>query len=132
MVGLTGVLCYRLGVPLFSVLNPCSACSRVFASDIYGDHVVSCAGIVRIKYWHNIVRDTLVDICFRSGISVAKDVDIGLGGGRDKSLCAGDMFLYLWDEGLDVCVDLTGLPPLMQTGMIDFVPWACCDRSCTM
>ncbi|GJR47306.1 hypothetical protein Tco_1315409 [Tanacetum coccineum] len=32
------VLCYRLGVPLFSVSKPCSACSRVFAGDIYGDH----------------------------------------------------------------------------------------------
>nr|GFC44031.1 ABC transporter A family member 9-like [Tanacetum cinerariifolium] len=63
------VLCYRLGVPLFSVLKPCSACSRIFAKDVYGDHVVLCAGIVDIKHRHNIVRDTLVDICFRSRIS---------------------------------------------------------------
>nr|GEW94978.1 hypothetical protein [Tanacetum cinerariifolium] len=25
---------------------PCTACSRVFAGDIYGDHDVSCAGII--------------------------------------------------------------------------------------
>ncbi|GKE18053.1 hypothetical protein Tco_1425630 [Tanacetum coccineum] len=51
-----------------------------------------------------------------------KEVDIGLGGGRDKPLRPVDMLLYSWDEGLDVCVDLTGSSPLTQTGMIDFAP----------
>ncbi|GKC96586.1 hypothetical protein Tco_1162028 [Tanacetum coccineum] len=32
------------------------------------------------------------------------------------------MLLYSWDEGLDVCVDLTGSSPLTQTMMVDFVP----------
>nr|GFB16414.1 hypothetical protein [Tanacetum cinerariifolium] len=101
------VLCYRLGIPLFFVLKPCSACSRVFARDIYGDHDVSCAGIISIKHRHNILCDTPVDICYRSGISAGKEVDIGLDGGRDKPLCPSDMLLYSWDGGLDVCVDLT-------------------------
>nr|GEV32938.1 hypothetical protein [Tanacetum cinerariifolium] len=43
---------------------------------------------------NNVVCDTLVDICYRFGISA----------------------------GLDVCVDLTGSSPLTQTGMVDFVP----------
>ncbi|GJZ03736.1 putative reverse transcriptase domain-containing protein [Tanacetum coccineum] len=116
------VLCYRLGVPLFSVSKPCSACSRVFAGDIYGDHAVSCAGIIGIKHRHNMVRDTLVDICFRSGISAGKEVDIGLDGGHDEKLRPADMLLYSWDGGLDVCVDLTGSSPLTQTGMTDFAP----------
>ncbi|GKE74608.1 hypothetical protein Tco_1536649 [Tanacetum coccineum] len=46
--------------------------------DIYRDHAVSCAGIIGIKHRHNAVRDTLVDICFWSGISAGKEVDIGL------------------------------------------------------
>nr|GEZ77711.1 hypothetical protein [Tanacetum cinerariifolium] len=116
------VLCYRLGVPLFSVPKPCSACSRVFVDDIYGDHAVSCTGIVGIKHRHNIIRDTLVDICFRSGISAGKEVNIGLGGWRDKPLRPADMLLYPWGGGLDVCVDLTGSSSLTQTGMIDFAP----------
>ncbi|GJW01398.1 putative reverse transcriptase domain-containing protein [Tanacetum coccineum] len=116
------VLCYRLGVPLFSVSKPCSACSRVFIEDIYGDHAISCAGIIGIKHRHNMVRDTLVDICFRSGISAGKEVDIGLDGGHDKKLRPADMLLYSWDGGLDVCVDLTGSSPLTQTGMSDFAP----------
>ncbi|GKE11923.1 hypothetical protein Tco_1415474 [Tanacetum coccineum] len=32
------------------------------------------------------------------------------------------MLLYSWNEGLDVCVELTGSSPLTQTGMVDFVP----------
>ncbi|GKB80464.1 putative reverse transcriptase domain-containing protein [Tanacetum coccineum] len=116
------VLCYRLGVPLFSVLKPCPACSKVFTRDIYGDHAVSCAGIIGIKHRHNVVRDNLVDICFWSGILAGKEVDIGLGGGCDKPLRPADMLLYSWDEGLDVFVDLTGSLPLTQTGMVDLVP----------
>nr|GEY95000.1 hypothetical protein [Tanacetum cinerariifolium] len=61
-------------------------CSRVFSGDIYGDHAVSCAGIIGIKHHHNVVRDTLVDICFRSGISSGKEVDIGLDRRRDNKL----------------------------------------------
>ncbi|GJU40693.1 RNA-directed DNA polymerase, eukaryota [Tanacetum coccineum] len=71
------VLCYRLGVPLFFVSKPCSACSKVFTGDIYGDHAIS---------W----------------ISARKEVDIGLGGECDKPLYPADMLLYLWDKGLDV------------------------------
>ncbi|GKD24580.1 retrovirus-related pol polyprotein from transposon TNT 1-94, partial [Tanacetum coccineum] len=116
------VLCYRLGVPLFLVSKPCSACSKVFTGDVYEDHAVSCAGVIGIKHRHNAVRDTLVDICFRSGISAGKEVDIGLGGGCDKALRPADMLLYSWEGGLDVCVDLTRSSPLTQTGMADFVP----------
>ncbi|GJS63011.1 RNA-directed DNA polymerase, eukaryota [Tanacetum coccineum] len=85
-------------------------------------HAMSCAGIVGIKHRHNVVRDTLVDICYRSGISSGKEVDIGLSGERDKSLRPADVLLYSWDGGRDVCVDLTGSSPLTQTGMVDFVP----------
>ncbi|GJT47913.1 hypothetical protein Tco_1280974 [Tanacetum coccineum] len=42
--------------------------------------------------------------------------------GRDKPLRPADMLLYSWNKGLDVCVNLTGSPPLTQTGMNDFAP----------
>ncbi|GJX87102.1 hypothetical protein Tco_0339116 [Tanacetum coccineum] len=116
------VLCYRLGVPLFSFWKPCLACSKVFAEDIYGDHAVSCTDIIGIKHRHNVVSDTLVDICYRSGISAGKEIDIGLEGGHDKPLRPADMLFYSWDGGLDVFVDLTGSSPLTQTGMADFAP----------
>ncbi|GJT42378.1 hypothetical protein Tco_0951093 [Tanacetum coccineum] len=57
-----------------------NACSKVFAGDIYGDHAVSYAGIIGIKHRHNVVRDTFVDICYRSGISAGtKCAAIGYG-----------------------------------------------------
>nr|GEV40176.1 hypothetical protein [Tanacetum cinerariifolium] len=93
----------------------------VFTGDIYGDHVVSCADIIGIKHRHNVVCDTLVDICFRSGISASKEVDIRLGGGLDKPLRPSDILSYSWDGGLDVCVDLTGSSPLTQPGLTDFL-----------
>lgn len=96
------VLCYRLGVPLFSVQMPCSACSKVFTGDIYGDHAVSYPGTIGIKHRHNMVRDTLVDICSRSGVSARKEVDIGLGGEREQFLRPADILLYSWDGGQDV------------------------------
>nr|GEX48237.1 hypothetical protein [Tanacetum cinerariifolium] len=61
--------------------------------DLYGDHAVSCA-----------------------------EVDIGLEGGRDKSLRPADVLLYSWDCGRALCVDLIGSSPLTQTGMVDFAP----------
>jgi hypothetical protein len=111
------VLCYRLGVPLFYVQMSCSACSRVFTGDIYGDHAVSCAGIIGIKHrltWYVMLLSTYV-------LGQGFRLDIGLFGESDKPLCPADMLLYSWDGGLDVCVDLTRSSPLTQTGMVDFV-----------
>ena len=116
------VLSYRLGVPLFSVSAPCSACSRVFDGDIFGDHAVSCSGLMGIKHRHNAVRDTLLDVCYRSGITARKEVNVGLTDGIDGALRPADVLLYSWDDGLDVCVDLTGSSPLTQSGLSDFVP----------
>nr|GEU91632.1 hypothetical protein [Tanacetum cinerariifolium] len=115
------VLYYRLGAPLFYVMKSCSAYSRVFTGDIYRDHVVVYADIIGIKHRHNVVHDTLVYICFRSGISVGKEVDIELGGRREEPLRLMDMLVYSLERGLDVCVDLTRSSPLTQTGMADFV-----------
>ena len=77
-------------------------CSLILGSDvvfnlfqgIYGNYVVSCAGIIGIKYRHNMVRNTHVDICSQSGILARKKVDIGLSGERDKPLCSADVLLY--------------------------------------
>ena len=67
-------------------------------------------------------RDTLVDVCYRSGISARKEVDIGLSGGNDGALRPADVLLYSWDRGCDVCVDLTGSSPLTQSGLSGFAP----------
>ncbi|GKA77127.1 hypothetical protein Tco_0783588 [Tanacetum coccineum] len=98
---------------------PISGSRQTMNGNIYGDHAVSCVGIIGIN---NVVHDTLVDICLWSEISTGKVVDIGLGGGCDKPLHPADMLLYSWDDGLDVCVDLTRSSPLTRTRMVNFVP----------
>ncbi|GJV12876.1 hypothetical protein Tco_1354417 [Tanacetum coccineum] len=84
----------RVVFPYSLFQNPFLACSKGFIGYIYRDNVVSRADIIGIKPRDNIVRDTLVDICFRLGILTSKEVDIGLGGGRDKPLRLADMLLY--------------------------------------
>lgn len=56
---------------------------------------MSSAGMVGIKHRHNVVRDTLVDICFRSGISTRKEVNVGLTGGNDGALRPADVLCCL-------------------------------------
>ncbi|GJZ27148.1 hypothetical protein Tco_0571401 [Tanacetum coccineum] len=88
-------------VPISGLGQTMNAYSRIFAEDIYGDHAVPCAGIIGIKHRHNVVRDTLVELCYHSRILACKEVDIGLDEGRGKPLHPADMLLYSWDGGLD-------------------------------
>ncbi|GJW56725.1 hypothetical protein Tco_0103456 [Tanacetum coccineum] len=75
------------------------ACSKGLYGDCLGYRCFSCAGVYCYQARHYSVRDTLVDICFRSGISAGKEVDIGLGGGCDKALRPANMLLYSWEGG---------------------------------
>jgi hypothetical protein len=86
---------------------------------------VSCPNAVGIKHRHNLVRDTLLDICFRSGNSSGKEVDIGVVDGLGRPLRPADLLLYSWDRGRDVCVDVTGSSPLTLAGVSDFSPGRC-------
>ncbi|GKF96502.1 hypothetical protein Tco_0289237, partial [Tanacetum coccineum] len=79
----------------------------------------------QMALWKSQMEDHTSDwlrVVLIAGYLAGKEGDIGLGGGRDKPLSAADMLLHSWDEGLDVCVDLTCSSPLTQTGMIDFAP----------
>ncbi|GKC40180.1 hypothetical protein Tco_1052564, partial [Tanacetum coccineum] len=72
--------------------------SRVsYGGTIYGDIACVSLFVLGIVWYqttgHNVCDViTLVDICYRSGISSGKEVDIGLGGGSDKSLHCKDDF----------------------------------------
>nr|GEU82510.1 hypothetical protein [Tanacetum cinerariifolium] len=77
---------------------PISSLFKGFTRDIYGDHDVSCIGIL-----------------------VGKEVDIGLDEICDKPLRPADMLHYSWDKALDMCVELTRSSPLTQTGMPYFM-----------
>nr|GEX37325.1 hypothetical protein [Tanacetum cinerariifolium] len=80
----------------------------VFNTSIGIDFLSNTNGLVAIPKGGSHFRLASCDICFWSGISAGKEVDIGLGGGCDKALRLTDMLLYSLDGGLDVCVDLIG------------------------
>nr|GEW05419.1 hypothetical protein [Tanacetum cinerariifolium]GEY12457.1 hypothetical protein [Tanacetum cinerariifolium] len=113
--------------------------------DIYKDNALSSAGIIGIKNRHNVMRDTLIDICYRSGISAGKEIDIGLDEedavtllkvfmgdiyGDHAMSCAGIVGIkhrqnVVRDTFVDICYRSgisSGSSSLTQTGMVDFVP----------
>ncbi|GJX05943.1 hypothetical protein Tco_0193875 [Tanacetum coccineum] len=78
--------------------------------------------IIVIKHRHNVGHDTLVDICFRSGISAGQRQLIsglvtGVTNPHVQLICCSTRVT----KGL-IYVDLTGSSPLMQIGMTDFMP----------
>ncbi|GJT33248.1 hypothetical protein Tco_0923667 [Tanacetum coccineum] len=73
------------------------------------DHTSNWLRVVTISGLGQTINGSLRGIFMETlPISADKEVDIGLGGGRDKPLRPADMLLYSWDIGLDVFVDLTG------------------------
>ncbi|GJV39914.1 hypothetical protein Tco_1418354 [Tanacetum coccineum] len=87
-----------VGMVLELIMKDGLGLGQTMNGDIYGDNALSCAGI-----------------------SAGNEVDIGLSGGRDKTLRLVDMLHYSWDKRLDVYVNLTGSSPLTQTRMADLV-----------
>lgn len=86
------VLQYRLGIPFFEEGSLCSCCQRPM--DIYGDHAIHCAGEVRLKFRHNLVKDVLADICYKAGVVVRKEVSLGFLSDNNKGLRSADIMVY--------------------------------------
>ncbi|XP_026428642.1 uncharacterized protein LOC113324540 [Papaver somniferum] len=105
----SAVLCYRLGIPLFELDSMCPFCKREM--DIFGDHAVHCANEVCLKFIHDLVHDTIADICYRVGLPARKEADLGLLSNNGTSLRPADILVYNWDNGRDVCLDVTIISP---------------------
>lgn len=104
------VLNYRLGIPLFRENSRCSVCKRDM--DIFGDHALHfCASEVGMKFRHDLVRDVLVDICFRASVSARKEVVLGLRSYGNNTLLSADLLVYNWENEKDTCLDVTGVSP---------------------
>ncbi|CAH9065162.1 unnamed protein product [Cuscuta europaea] len=58
----TVILAYRLDIPLFQDGATCSCC--LGSMDTWGDHALRCSSLIGPNFRHNLVRDTVVDICF--------------------------------------------------------------------
>nr|GEV26207.1 auxilin-like protein [Tanacetum cinerariifolium] len=68
------------------------------------------------KYRHDMVRDVLYDPCRRVGISAKKEAPVNfLTGPLDErsTLRLADVLIFIWVGGKHVCVDLTGVSPLV-------------------
>lgn len=111
---------YRLGIPLFPEDSKCSCCGR--AMDVYGDHALHCASEVGIKFRHNLVRDLVMDICYRSGVAAGKEVALGFLSDNNNALKPADILIYNWENGQDTCFDVTGVSPFSSGVIRSFIP----------
>ena len=82
-----------------------------------GDHVVHCSSDIDVKFRHNLVRDMLVDIYCKVGISVRKKASMGFYPETGKNLRPTGILLFNWLHGKDACVDVTGGSPFVGAGV---------------
>ncbi|XP_026379082.1 uncharacterized protein LOC113273647 [Papaver somniferum] len=114
------VLCYRLGIPLFVDNSLCPSCNK--SMDIFGDHALHCAKDIGYKFRHDVVRDVIIDICYKANVPVRKEVSLGLRTNDEKDLKPADILVLNWENGKYVCMDVTGVSPFTGDGVRSFVP----------
>ncbi|XP_026396185.1 uncharacterized protein LOC113290808 [Papaver somniferum] len=114
------VLCYRLGIPLFVENSLCPSCNK--SMDIFGDHALHCAKDIGYKFRHDIVRDVIIDICYKPNVPSRKEVSLGLQTDDDRDLKSADILVLNWKNGQDVCMDVTGVSPFTGDGVRSFAP----------
>ncbi|XP_026397561.1 uncharacterized protein LOC113292985 isoform X1 [Papaver somniferum] len=112
------VLIYRLGIPLFSKDSMCSSCNKLM--DVFGDHAVHCAGEVGQKFRHDLLKDVLADMCYKAGVVARKEVSLDLSSNNANSLRPADILVYNWEDGKDVCMDVTGVSPFTSARTPNF------------
>ncbi|XP_026424363.1 uncharacterized protein LOC113320690 [Papaver somniferum] len=105
----SAILCDRLGIPLFEPDSLCPFCKREM--DVFGDHAVHCTNEIGLKFLHDLVRDTIADMCYRAGVPARKKVDLGFLTKNGTSLRPADVLVLNWDNGRDVCFDVTIVSP---------------------
>lgn len=115
----SAVLRYRLGIPLFKADGACPFCKTDM--NVFGDHALHCANEVGLMFIHDLVREIIADICFRADVPARKEVDLGFLANNDTALRPADIFVYTWDNGSNVCLDVTGVLPFTDGGVRSFV-----------
>ncbi|KAK2415953.1 hypothetical protein QL285_038390 [Trifolium repens] len=110
-------------IPLFPKDEVCPVCRKA-CLDTFGEHATHCKELPRFKHWHDLVRDVFFDIFRRADISVKKEASVNFltdpHEGR-STLRPVDIMVYGWVGGKHVCVDLTGVSPLVGFGARDFI-----------
>lgn len=114
------VLCYRLGIPMFVENSSCPSCSKPM--DIFGDHVLHCSKDIGYKFRHDVVRDVVIDICYKANVPACKEVSLGFHSDNGRDLKPADILVLNWENGQDVCMDVTGVSPFTGDGVRSFAP----------
>jgi hypothetical protein len=95
---------YRLGLPVFREAGECPAPRCKAASDVFGDHAISCAiGGERIAK-HNHIRDAIYQAGQQAHLGPLKEPDGLLPGSDDRP---ADVLLPYWTKGRDTALDVT-------------------------
>ncbi|KAF5790604.1 hypothetical protein HanXRQr2_Chr09g0385171 [Helianthus annuus] len=117
------ILKYPLLIPMFPNYKTCPVC-RIACLDKYGEHALHGREFSGFKYRHDFVRDALMDILRRAGISAKKEAPVNFftdpAEGR-STLHPADVLVFCWEGGKHACVDLTGVSPLAGFQENEFV-----------
>lgn len=90
--------------------------------DVFGEHAVHYASEVGGKCRHDLVRDVLMDICYKASVAARKEVSMGLLSDQNVPLKPADIMVYNWENGRDTCFDLMGTSPFSGSGTRSFTP----------
>ena len=101
---------YRLGLPVYNSPHPCPACGN--ASDIYGDHTITCASEFERIHRHDIIRDAIFDSAKHAGLSPVKEARVV----ANSLSRPGDIFLQNW-RGKQTAFDVAVTSPLSKTAL---------------
>nr|GEZ34997.1 hypothetical protein [Tanacetum cinerariifolium] len=94
--------------------------SRLQTNDLQAKILKDCE--VGVKFRHNLVRDILGDICFKVGIMVRNEAPMGFLSHDGKDLRPADLLLFIWLQGKDACMDVTGISPFAGMGANSWAP----------
>lgn len=90
--------------------------------DAFGNHAIHCASEVGLIFRHDMAKDVLADICYKAGVVARKEVSLGLVSNDNKELRPADIMVYNWEDGRDVCMDVTGVSPFTSARTRNFAP----------
>ena len=104
---------YRLGMAVFQVEGPCTACGSV--SDKEGGHAIACGGQGERIARHNQLRDALFQAAAQAALGPTQEERALIPGREDRP---ADVFLPSWTGGQDTACDVTVISPLQRDRVV--------------
>lgn len=88
--------------------------------DAYGDHAVACRMDPGYEFRHDLVRDVVYDCMWQVCVAARKEAPVHfLSDPNSLKLSPADTLIYNWRLGKHLCLDVTGVSPLvLQNGVV--------------